>query len=127
MLGRAWEGSGIEGVLARLRGLFAFALVDFRTRRVHLVRDRLGLKPLVYAHIGSSLAFGSTVRSVLPWLPADRRALAPDAIDAYLAHRYIPAPRTVFADVARLPNAHRLEYALDTGELARFRSWVPEA
>ncbi|MGH8802344.1 MAG: asparagine synthetase B family protein, partial [Casimicrobiaceae bacterium] len=107
------------------RGMFAFALVDFRARRVHLVRDRLGLKPLVYAHIGSSLAFGSTVRSVLAWLPADRRSFAPDAIDAYLAHRYIPAPRTVFAHVARLPNAHRLEYALDTGALAQYRYWMP--
>ena len=116
---RAYEAYGIDGMLPRLRGMFAFALVDFRTRRVHLVRDRLGLKPLVYAHIGSSLAFGSTVRSVLPWLPNDRRRLAPEAIDAYLAHRYIPAPRTVFADIARLPNAHRLEYALDTGALAR--------
>ena len=123
---RAYEAYGIEGMLARLRGMFAFALVDFRTRRLHLVRDRLGLKPLVYAHLESSLAFGSTVRSVLPWLPAGRRNFAPDAIDAYLAHRYIPAPRTVFADIARLPNAHRIEYTLDTGELARFRYWTPD-
>ena len=121
----AYAAHGIDGLLARLRGMFAFALVDFRARRVHLVRDRLGLKPLVYAHVGSSLAFGSTVRSVLPWLPPDRRALAPDAIDAYLAHRYIPAPRTVFADIERLPNAHRLEYELDTGKLARYRYWTP--
>jgi asparagine synthase (glutamine-hydrolysing) len=122
----AYAAYGIDGLLTRLRGMFAFALVDFRARRVHLVRDRLGLKPLVYAHVASSLAFGSTVRSVLPWLPPDRRAFAPDAIDAYLAHRYIPAPRTVFADIERLPNAHRLEYALDTGKLSRFRYWTPE-
>ena len=123
---RAYEAYGIDGMLTRLRGMFAFALLDFRTRRVHLVRDRLGLKPLVYAHVGGSLAFGSTVRSVLPWLPDARRRLSPEAIDAYLAHRYVPAPRTVFADIARLPNAHRLEYALDSGEIAQFRYWVPE-
>lgn len=122
---RAYEAYGIDGMLARLRGMFAFALVDFRTRRVHLVRDRLGLKPLVYAHVGSSLAFGSTVRSVLPWLPDSRRHFSADAIDAYLAHRYIPAPRTVFADIARLPNAHRLEYRLDNGDVAQFRYWTP--
>ena len=122
---RAYEAWGIEGVLKRLRGMFAFALVDFRTRRVHLVRDRLGLKPLVYASVDGSLAFGSTVRSVVPWLPQDRRELSPDAIDAYLAHRYIPAPRTVFAHIARLPNAHRLEYALDNGEHSLFRYWAP--
>jgi asparagine synthase (glutamine-hydrolysing) len=124
---RAYEAYGIDGMLARLRGMFAFALLDFRTRRVHLVRDRLGLKPLVYAHVGGALAFGSTVRSVLPWLPDARRRLSPDAIDAYLAHRYVPAPRTIFADIARLPNAHRLEYALDSGDVAQFRYWVPES
>ena len=123
---RAYEAYGIEGTLARLRGMFAFALVDFRTRRVHLVRDRLGLKPLVYAHVGPSLAFGSTVRSVLPWLPAGRRRFSAEAIDAYLAHRYIPAPRTVFADIARLPNAHRIEYGLDSGDVAQFRYWTPD-
>ena len=124
---RAYEAYGIDGMLARLRGMFAFALLDLRTRRVHLVRDRLGLKPLVYAHIGGTLAFGSTVRSVLPWLPEARRRLSPEAIDAYLAHRYVPAPRTIFADIARLPNAHRLEYALDSGDIAQFRYWVPES
>lgn len=124
---RAYEAYGIDGTLERLRGMFAFALVDFRTQRVHLVRDRLGLKPIVYAHIGGSLAFGSTVRSVLPWLPDDRRRFDPNAIDAYLAHRYIPAPRTVFRDIARLPNGHRLEYSLGTGELAQFGYWLPQA
>lgn len=123
---RAYEAYGIDGLLLHLRGMFAFALVDFPARRVHLVRDRLGLKPLVYAHIGGSLAFGSTVRSVLPWLPPACRNFAPDAIDAYLAHRYIPAPRTVFSHIARLPNGHRLEYRLDTGEIAQSRYWMPE-
>lgn len=118
----AW---GMEGLLPRLRGMFAFALVDFRARRVHLVRDRLGLKPLVYAHRDGALAFGSTVRSVLPWLPRDARGLAPASIDAYLAHRYIPAPRTIFSNIARLPNGHRLEYSLADGTLAEHRYWSP--
>jgi len=122
---RGYEAWGIDGLLPRLRGMFAFALVDFRTRRVHVVRDRLGLKPMVYAHDARGLAFGSTVRSVLPWLPAAARGFSPEAIDAYLAHRYVPAPRTIFANIARLPNAHRLEYGLDDGSLAIHRYWSP--
>jgi asparagine synthase (glutamine-hydrolysing) len=121
-----YEAWGIEGLLPRLRGMFAFALVDFRTRRVHLVRDRLGLKPLVYAHHDGALAFGSTVRSVLPWLPRAARGLSPAAIDAYLAHRYVPAPRTIFTHIARLPNGHRLEYGLDDGVLTERRYWSPQ-
>jgi asparagine synthase (glutamine-hydrolysing) len=122
---RGYEAWGIDGLLPRLRGMFAFALVDFRARRVHVVRDRLGLKPVVYAHRGGNFAFGSTVRSVLPWLPRDLRDFSADAIDAYLAHRYVPAPRTIFTHIARLPNAHRLEYDLDGGRLELHRYWLP--
>jgi asparagine synthase (glutamine-hydrolysing) len=122
---RGYQAWGIERLLPRLRGMFAFAIVDFRTMRVHAVRDRLGLKPLVYAHSAQGLAFGSTVRSVLPWLPPAARAFSADAIDAYLAHRYVPAPRTVFAGIARLPNAHRLEYDMASRSLAVHRYWQP--
>jgi asparagine synthase (glutamine-hydrolysing) len=61
------------------------------------------------------------VRSVLPWLPRDKRGFSGDAIDAYLAHRYVPAPRTIFTHIARLPNAHRLEHDFATGSLAVHR------
>jgi asparagine synthase (glutamine-hydrolysing) len=122
---RGYEAWGIDGLLPRLRGMFAFALVDFRTRRLHVVRDRLGLKPIVYAHRDGAFAFGSTVRSVLPWLRRDERAFSPDAIDAYLAHRYVPAPRTIFTHIARLPNGHRLEYDLADGSLDLHRYWSP--
>ncbi|MCC7326969.1 MAG: asparagine synthase (glutamine-hydrolyzing) [Burkholderiales bacterium] len=122
---RGYEAWGIEGLLPRLRGMFAFAIIDFRSRRVHVVRDRLGLKPVVYAHGERGFAFGSVVRSVLPWLPRAQRGFSADAIDAYLAHRYVPAPRTIFTHIARLPNAHRLEYDFDTGALATHRYWSP--
>jgi asparagine synthase (glutamine-hydrolysing) len=122
---RGYEAWGIDGLLPRLRGMFAFGIVDFRTKRAHVVRDRLGLKPIVYAHDASGFAFGSTVRSVLPWLPRDRRSFSADAIDAYLAHRYVPAPRTIFSHVARLPNAHRLEYDMAARSLSVRRYWQP--
>jgi asparagine synthase (glutamine-hydrolysing) len=124
---RGYEAWGIEALLPRLRGMFAFAIVDFRTRRVHVVRDRMGLKPVVYAHGEEGFAFGSLVRSVLPWLPRDKRALDAEAIDAYLAHRYVPAPRTIYGGIARLANAHRLEVDLDTNRLAVHRYWTPRA
>ncbi len=123
---RGYEAWGIEGLLPRLRGMFAFAIVDFRTRRVHVVRDRMGLKPVVYAHRDGVFSFASTVRGVLPALAVADRGFSAAAIDAYLAHRYIPAPRTVFTHVARLPNAHRIEYAMDSGDLAIHRWWSPQ-
>src|SRR5262249_24913162 len=73
---RAYNAHEIEGMLPKLRGMVAFAIVDFRARRVPLVRVRLGLKPMVYSHLPGGFAFASTVRGVLPWLPEDRRAFS---------------------------------------------------
>lgn len=123
---RGYEAWGIEGLLPKLRGMFAFALLDLKRRKLYLVRDRLGLKPLVYAHTPDGLAFGSLVRAVLPWLPAERRGFDPDAIDAYLAHRYVPAPMTVFSAIRRLENGHLLEYDLDKNTLEKRRYWAPQ-
>ena len=52
------------GCLARLRGMFAFALWDDRKRTLFLVRDRLGVKPLVYSYQNGQIAFASTVRAL---------------------------------------------------------------
>ena len=75
---RGYEAWGIEALLERLRGMFAFAIVDLARDRAYLARDRMGEKPLVYAALGGELAFGSTVRAVLPFLPPEKRALSPD-------------------------------------------------
>jgi asparagine synthase (glutamine-hydrolysing) len=121
----AYEHWGIEFV-HRLRGMFALAILDIPRRALYLVRDRLGLKPVVYAQRPEGFAFASTVRALLPWLPRDARAFSPEGIDAYLAHRTIPAPRTVFAAMSRLPPAHWLRCDLANGQVATHEYWRPE-
>ncbi len=121
----AYEHWGIEFV-HRLRGMFALGILDLRKRLLYLVRDRLGLKPLIYAQRRDGFAFASTVRALLPWLPRDARMFSPEGIDAYLAHRTIPAPRTIVAGIARLPPAHWLRYDLATGDVEGREYWRPE-
>ena len=111
--------------LQHLRGMFAIALLDLRQRKLLLIRDRLGIKPLVYAHQPGELVFASTVRALLPYLPNERRLIAPAGIDAYLAHRYIPAPYTIFQEVFRLLPGHWAEFDLDSGTLRHHTYWVP--
>lgn len=110
-------------MLPRLRGMFAIAILDLRIKKLFLIRDRMGLKPIVYSSIDGNFAFGSTVRSVLPFVPREKREWNPHAIDAYLAHRYVPAPRTIFANISRLPNAHWLSFDLTTRETHVERYW----
>ncbi len=112
----AYEAWGIDCV-SRLRGMFAFAILDLRRQEVWLVRDRMGLKPMVYSVVDGQLAFGSTVRAVLPYLPPSKRGFSQESLDAYLAHRYVPAPRTIFSDISRLENGHCLRFDLRTRQL----------
>src|SRR5574343_1515456 len=123
---RGYEAWGLEGLLPKLRGMFAFAILDWNKCEVFVVRDRMGLKPLVYTTANGGLAFGSLVRAVLPAVPKDQRQFSAESIDAYLAHRYIPAPRTIFQHIHRLENAHYLHYRLDTQQLTKHCYWQPE-
>ncbi len=109
-----------EGVVDRLRGMFAFAIWDGRQRRLLLARDRIGQKPLYYAWHDGMLLFGSEIKAILCW-PGTARLPDYEAIHHYLALRYVPGPRTAFAAVARLPPAHLL--SIDAGGAGRPRRY----
>jgi asparagine synthase (glutamine-hydrolysing) len=102
----AWEEYG-DACVTRLRGMFAFALWDARARRLLLARDRVGKKPLYYAHDGERLLFGSELKALLAD-PSVKRDLALEAIDDYLAFGAVPAPRTVYRGIAQVPPGHYL-------------------
>ncbi|HEX5131842.1 MAG TPA: asparagine synthase (glutamine-hydrolyzing) [Candidatus Krumholzibacteria bacterium] len=85
----------------RLRGMFAIALWDATRRRLLLVRDRLGVKPLYYADTGDTIVFGSELKCILVH-PAVRRRVDPDTLHHYLSLNYVPAPRTMVEGVRQL-------------------------
>jgi asparagine synthase (glutamine-hydrolysing) len=95
-----WEDRGPE-CLAQLNGIFALAMLDTQTAEVFLARDPIGVKPLFYGEVGSTLWFGSEIRAVLaagaPRGPDDRVALA-----QFLTFLWIPDPRTPYAGVRSL-------------------------
>lgn len=98
-----YEEMGAECV-TRLNGMFAFAIADRRRKRLMLARDRLGIKPLFYAHEpGGRLIFGSEIKAVL----AAGVDSAPDyqALFDYLSLMYVPTPSTAYAAIRKLPPA----------------------
>ncbi len=110
-----------ELCVERFRGMFAFAIWDALARRLVLARDRLGVKPLYYAELpGTGVVFGSELKSLLedPDVPREWR---PEAIDQYLTLLYVPAPGTVYRDIAKLPPAHVL--VAEKGSVRTFRYW----
>lgn len=109
---------GIEKLLSKLNGMYAFALWDKRSKRVIVARDRLGVKPLYY-HIDShSFTFASEIKSLFP--AGVQAQLNQDALPAYLGLGYVPAPETLFSAVHKLPIA---SYAVVEGNRINLQTY----
>jgi asparagine synthase (glutamine-hydrolysing) len=93
----------------RMRGMFAIALWTESRRRLVLVRDRMGIKPLYYYRGGDDLYFGSELKAIFehPDLP---RRLDLDALDSYLSVNYVPGPNTLVEGIKKVPPGHLLEW-----------------
>ncbi|MFO1431863.1 MAG: asparagine synthase (glutamine-hydrolyzing) [Candidatus Competibacteraceae bacterium] len=98
-----------DDLVHHLRGMFAFALWDKRRSRGLLVRDRLGIKPLFYAQVGDALLFGSEIKAILAAGRVERE-LDYQALDAFIAFTYIPAPLTVYKAIRKLEPGHLLVF-----------------
>lgn len=112
---------GLNATLDDLNGMFAIALWDRKERVLHLVRDRLGIKPLFVARRGEQIFFASELKSLHA-----ARALAfeidPSSVASFLRFGYVPAPHTIYRGVEKLmPGEHVT--VLVTGESASRRYW----
>ena len=102
----AYEEYG-EDFVRRLNGIFAFALWDGHRRRLVAARDPFGVKPLYWWTDGRRVAMASEVGALLAAGLVEPR-VDRTALDHYLACRFVPAPRTMFAGVSKLPAASLL-------------------
>lgn len=95
--------------LARLRGMFAFAIWDEPAKRLFLARDRMGIKPLYYARQGEDLFFGSELKAIFVH-PEINRKLSLSGLNCYLATNYVASPWTLVDGVEKLPPGCWLEW-----------------
>jgi asparagine synthase (glutamine-hydrolysing) len=101
-----YEEYGADCV-AKLAGMFAFALWDAGKGRLLIARDRAGKKPLFYRRLpDGGLAFASELHALVTAFPHLPRTPDLEAIDEYLTLQYVPSPRTAFRDIFKLPAAH---------------------
>jgi len=105
---------------ARMRGMFAVGLWTESRRRLVLVRDRLGIKPLYYARRGTDLYFGSELKTILLHPEIDRR-MSSAGLDHYLSLNYVPGPHTLVEGIDKLAPGHWLEW--QDGEVRSRAYW----
>jgi asparagine synthase (glutamine-hydrolysing) len=101
VLVHGYEQWGVEGLAERLNGMFAFALWDAPRRELHLVRDRLGKKPLYFGWHGGRFVFASELKAIWALAPGKWKA-RPDSIARFLYWSYLPGRETVYEDLYQL-------------------------
>ena len=104
---RLYELHGID-FISRLNGMFAIAIYDAREGKLHLVRDRIGVKPLYINDDGNQLTFGSEIKAMLPALK-NRPGMDEAAVHHYLTFNYVPPPLTIYTGIEHLMPGHRME------------------
>ncbi len=109
-----------SAALGRLAGMFAFALWDTRAQRLLLVRDRLGIKPLYYQILPDGIAFASELKALLV---LGKPQIDRSAVRDFLFHGYIPAPKTIYQGISKLPAGHTLTW--EDGRVSVERYWRP--
>jgi asparagine synthase (glutamine-hydrolysing) len=111
-----------EDLPLRLNGMFAFAIYDRTARRLFLARDRFGKKPLYYTVASGFIAFASELTALLRH-PRVARSLDEVSLRKYFAYGFIPAPNSLYRDVAKLPGGNRLSYDIASGAVRKSPYW----
>lgn len=114
-----YEELGAESV-ARLQGMFAFAIWDKRSQLLLLARDRVGIKPLYYVNTGRALLFGSEIKSLLVD-PSVGRRISARGIDRFLTYYYLPGNETLFEGIYKLDPGHYL--TVRNGRITKRQYW----
>ncbi len=116
----AFEQWGIDS-LQKLRGMFAIALWDGRSRELWLIRDRIGIKPLYYGVHHGRITFASEIKALLQD-PEQARVVSEEGFYHYLSFLTTPAPGTLFEGIRKVPAGTRLRVTED-GRVEERRYW----
>ncbi len=114
---------GVAGTLDRIDGMFAIGIWDRAERQLHLVRDRMGEKPLHHARLATGeVVFGSSLDSLRAH-PDLEPVIDRDALGLFLRYGYVPAPRTIFEGVSKVEPGQILTFDAAGDQIARRRYW----
>lgn len=104
----AFENYGIEETIKQCKGMFAIALYDNETKKLYLLRDRVGEKPLYYGFVDGEFVFSSDIGSIRE-LENFHNPIEEKVLNLYFVHGYIPAPYSIYKDIYKLEPGCLLE------------------
>ena len=115
-----YEEWGMDGLLKKVRGMFAFVIWDDNTKTLYGARDFFGIKPMYYSDQNGKLIVGSELKSFLAY-PGFKKELNTEAVKPYLMNQYNDLKETFFKGVYRFPAGHWFEYK--DGKMKTHQYW----
>jgi asparagine synthase (glutamine-hydrolysing) len=115
---------GIDGLLQKIRGMFAFTIHDTEAAKIFAVRDHLGVKPLFY-HVGQNrMSTASELSAIVEYLElSPTKHYDYTALYDFLTYSYVPAPKTPFTAIKKLEPGHYLQFDVENNELQINQYW----
>lgn len=114
---------GIKGLLSRVEGMFAFCIYDKSKKKLFLARDRVGIKPLYYSYINSTICWASELKAIQRFYGENNLELDYTALYDFLTYRYIPTPKTMHKNVYKLESGHYLEVDINNNWYKKYQYW----
>lgn len=117
---------GIDILLEKIDGMYAFSIYDKSEEKLFLARDRVGIKPLYYSTFQDQITFASELKAIQHYYNSQSLKIDYTALYDFLTYRYIPAPKTMYQDVYKLEPGHYLEISLDDHSIKDVHYWKLE-
>ncbi|MFN4764644.1 asparagine synthase (glutamine-hydrolyzing) [Gillisia sp. Q332] len=116
---------GIEGMLKRLNGMFAFAIIDLKKKKCFVARDHFGIKPIYVYRNRQTIMFSSEVKSFTAH-PEFEAQINSDNLDEYIMFRYCAHDRSLFSNVNQIPPSHYYEITEQEVKIKEYWTLLPE-
>jgi asparagine synthase (glutamine-hydrolysing) len=117
---RTW---GIDGLVDRIDGMYSVVIYDRAERRLSLIRDRVGIKPLYYGRVGQWFVWASELKAITNFLAGVSLTVDTTALYDLLTYRYIPAPKTPYVEIRKLMAGHYISLDVNSDKLVQHRYW----
>ena len=120
----AYANYGLK-MVDKLRGMFSIVIWDKKKKEIILIRDRIGKKPLFYAHYPNGFVFASEMKSLLKYSQINKK-ISLSSLDQFICWGYVPGENTILKSIKRLLPGHILRYSLSKNKYKILKYWRPQ-
>lgn len=118
----AFKEWGIDKMLSKLKGMFAFSIYDKKNKFIYLARDRFGMKPLCYFIDDNKFIFASELKAIIKDCSVPRK-INQESLADFFIYSYVPAPHCIWEKFYKLEPSHYMIYSLENHNLSKVKYW----